>query len=428
MKSKKRIMAFGISVLLASTLAACGTTDQSTSKGSGGSSSAVTLNFMAWGNGPEELKGDKAIIDEFMKQNPTVKVNILTAPYGQYSDKLVTMAAGNNLPDVFWVGDKIPDFAEKGLLMPLDDLIMKNNIDLDDWLPGGTDIGRWRDKTFGFPRDLINIHVAYNKDMFDKAQVPYPNDDWTWNDFLAVAQKLTIKDSNGKVTQFGIASYYRDEAIVQNGGLSFDFDGQSPVVMFDKPEAIEAIQFVADLTNKYHVQPSAAESKGIGNLFTAQKAAMTFGGPWDWSNFAQNAKFKWDIVQVPAGKAGNKSQLLGLPIGISSKTKHQEEAWKLLEFLTHGGGQDIQSNLVGAHPSIKRTQETFNSGQYVPGNVKVVNESMQSNTIFVKSFPQLQEARTMLQPILDQIDQGKVQAADALPKIADEIRNKLNFK
>src|SRR3954462_6230762 len=91
---------------------------------------------------------------------------------------------------------------------------------------------------------------------------------------------------------------------------------------------------------------------------------------WDWAEYAKNVKFKWDIVPVPAGKAGNISPAAYLPIGIGKTTKHPEEAYKLLQFLTTGKGQDIQAKIISAVPTVKRNADQISSMANAPENAK----------------------------------------------------------
>src|SRR2546422_2434773 len=48
--------------------------------------------------------------------------------------------------------------------------------------------------------------VVYNRDLLDRAAIPYPTDDWTWDDFLRTAQLLTRdRDGDGRIDQWGAA-------------------------------------------------------------------------------------------------------------------------------------------------------------------------------------------------------------------------------
>ena len=411
------------SVTLVLMLALAGCSDKSSTDGSSGKD--VKLRVLIWGNGPSEIAGEEEIYKEFEKEHENIKVDLIYVPWDDQSDKFVTMSAGGDQPDLVWIKSGVSEFATKGLLKPLDEYIDADGIDKADWLPGGLDLTSWDGEIFGLPRDIITFHIAYNKDMFDKAGVDYPQEGWTWADFLETAKKLTVEE-NGRIEQYGIATYSWEEAVIENGGRLFNDEGTE--VLFDKPEVIEAVQWVSDLSNVEHAAPTPTEAQGLGDLFLAEKAAMAFAGPWNWRAYTDEGEFNWDIAEVPGGKAGSKSRLLGLPISIGAKSKHPEEAWTLLKWITHGGGQDIQSDRVGAYPSVKRSVDKFSEGEFAPDSVDVVHEAMANNTVAEVKFPKYNEAYAMLTPVIEQIMTGDVKASDALPKIADEIRQKFDMK
>ena len=70
-----------------------------------------------------------------------------------------------------------------------------SNFDTSIYLPGLLDPGKVDGKQYLLPKDYSPLAVYYNKKLFDAATVPYPEDGWTWDDLLATAQKLTVKDA-----------------------------------------------------------------------------------------------------------------------------------------------------------------------------------------------------------------------------------------
>lgn len=389
----------------------------------------VTLRMLAWGNGPAELQGEREILDQFEEANPGIKVELSNVPWDNYNERLTTMSAGRNQPDVFWMIDAsyMTNYASQGMLLELDDLITEAGITEDEYVPGSLSIGQWDDKQYALPRDVISHHIAYNKDMFDAAGHPYPEEGWTWDDFLEAAQATTIEE-DGRYVQFGVAGMIWEEMIVQNGGASFSQDGSE--VLIDSPESIEAIQFMHDLVHEYRVAPLGTESQGLGSLFLANRAAMAYGGPWHWPQYESDGEFEWDIVEVPAGKAGNKAQLLGLPVGIGSQTDHPEEAWKLLEFLTHGEGQAIQANIVGAYPAVLEHSDTFTEGQFVPDRVDRVQHTMEENTVVLSMFPEKPAAASQIQPVIDQImdEERETDTEQLLKQLGDKLREEFEME
>jgi multiple sugar transport system substrate-binding protein len=160
------------------------------------------------------------------------------------------------------------------------------------------------------------------------------------------------------------------------------------------------------------------------------KAAMKMTGPWDWADYAKNVKFKWDIVPVPAGKAGNISAAAYLPIGIGKSTKHPEEAYKLLQFLTTGKGQDIQAKIISAVPAVKRDADQITTMANAPENAKSLSTLLQDGKTVMNApyIPQYAEIYTKLTPVTDNINLKNLDPAKELKKFADQIRKDYNLK
>lgn len=360
MFKKKGLGVFLLTLVLALSAFLSGCSGSDTS--SGDSKNGVTLRILVWNNNPEGTKLENEIFKAFEKENPGVNVEMVYAPYDKFNDKFLTMSAGGDQPDLVWIQPSaFGQLVSKNVLMDLSD----KEINKDEYLPNILEMGKVDGKQYALIRDAATFQMGYNKDMFDEAGVPYPSDDWTWDDFLNAAKKLT-KVEGGKTVQFGIENYYTGEILVQNGGSYISQDGKTVTV--DSPETIEAIQFGSDLINKYKVQPTSAQAQGMSNLFLTGKAGMKLMGPWDWADTEKNVSFEWDVAPMPAGKAGNVSAASYLPIGIGKGTKHPEEAFELLKFLSTGKGQDIQIDTINAIPVVKRHADKITTMKNAPEN------------------------------------------------------------
>lgn len=396
----------------------------SKSESASGDSKDVTLRILVWNNNPEGTKLEGEIFKAFEKENPGVKVKQVYAPYDKFNDKFLTMSAGGDQPDLVWIQPSaFGQFVSKGVLMDLSD----KEINEDEFMPNVLKLGQVDGKQFALIRDASTFQMGYNKDLFDAAGVAYPKDDWTWADFLDAAQKLT-KVENGKTVQFGIENMYLNELLVENGGGLVSEDGKK--VIIDSPESIEAVQFASDLINKYHVQPTTAQSQGLTNLFLSGKAAMKLLGPWDWADVSKNASFKWDIVPMPAGKAGNVSAAAYLPIGIGKSTKHPDEAFKLLEFLSSGKGQDLQIDTISAVPVVKRNADKIATLKNAPENAKSLATLLQEGKTVMNApyTPEYAEIYNKLTPVTDNINLKNLDAETELKKFADQLRKEYNLK
>ncbi len=394
MFKKKGLGVFLLTLVLALSAFLSGCSGSDTS--SGDSKNGVTLRILVWNNNPEGTKLENEIFKAFEKENPGVNVEMVYAPYDKFNDKFLTMSAGGDQPDLVWIQPSaFGQLVSKNVLMDLSD----KEINKDEYLPNILEMGKVDGKQYALIRDAATFQMGYNKDMFDEAGVPYPSDDWTWDDFLNAAKKLT-KVEGGKTVQFGIENYYTGEILVQNGGSYISQDGKTVTV--DSPETIEAIQFGSDLINKYKVQPTSAQAQGMSNLFLTGKAGMKLMGPWDWADTEKNVSFEWDVAPMPAGKAGNVSAASYLPIGIGKGTKHPEEAFELLKFLSTGKGQDIQIDTINAIPVVKRHADKITTMKNAPENAASLGTLLQEGKTVMNApyTPDYAEIANKIQPVI----------------------------
>ncbi|TCL70866.1 carbohydrate ABC transporter substrate-binding protein (CUT1 family) [Hydrogenispora ethanolica] len=344
----------------------------------------VTLRYALWDSNQQPAM--EASIKEFMKRNPNIDVKVELTEWTDYWTKITTGVASGTLPDVFW--GHLAYFSgliTKGALADLTPMIKKDKIDLSIYYKSLVGNWNYKGKQYGIPKDWDTIAIFYNKNLLDKAHVPYPSEDWSWNpkdggEFLQVLQKLTI-DANGKnatekgfdknkVAQYGFGEVAGDN--MQGGWLNFVWmNGGTGVLnkpygdkfVLDQPKAVETLQFWGDLVSKYGVAPSTfATQTGSANaweLFTAQKIAMVPEGSWMLSAARANLKFNWDVALLPKGPAGRYSCFNGLAHNIYAKTKHLKEAWRLVKWMDGYESQQIVSKHGVVFPAISKLMPVY---------------------------------------------------------------------
>jgi multiple sugar transport system substrate-binding protein len=343
--------AIGGAAAAAPLLAACGSSGGSAKVGKPG---AATLNVWMVSE-PSRTWIQDQMVSTFRQQNPEIKLNITKTDFTTYYQKLATSVAGGTTPDVFMMsGAYFYQAAHLGMLHQLDDLMKADHISLSDYLaePSGEDV-TFQGKTYGIPGEIDVIGLAYNKDLFDAAGTAYPTADWTWDDLLAAAQKLT-RTVNGK-EQYGFYSWNSSqemwgELVLQNGG-QFLNDNLTEGAL-QSPEAIAGIQFAVDLIHKHKVSPSSQGVSSLpgylqsgGNPFLTGLIGMKFQGNYELELLSQIKTFHWDVVSMPksvkhTGLGWYQSWVM------SSQTKHPAEAWQLLKFLVTDG-QTITASAPG---------------------------------------------------------------------------------
>ena len=214
----------------------------------------IVLEYWMWD--PNFAEQEQAMIDEYMKLNPNVTINLTALDPKSYWTKLAAMAATKQMPDVFNMHpNSVEDFVEQGALLDLTDMV-NNDFKKDEYFWSVMESSfAVNDRYYSVPFAWVGSLFYYNKDMFDKYGVEYPSDGWGWDEFLEKAQALTKDlDGDGKTDQWGYSIFSRyavyDGWILQNDG---DYLDRTNLTWDPNDNAKEAIEFIYDLANKYKV-------------------------------------------------------------------------------------------------------------------------------------------------------------------------------
>ena len=143
------------------------------------------ISFASWGS-VSEVEILRKVISDFEYENPDIKVRFMHIPQN-YFQKIHLLFASNTAPDVIFMNNQyLPIYANAGVLEDL-----TNDFDFSKFYPQTVKALSWEGKIYAVPRDVSNLVIFYNKDIFDKYNIPYPNPNWTIQDFLIIAEKLT---------------------------------------------------------------------------------------------------------------------------------------------------------------------------------------------------------------------------------------------
>ncbi|MGE9362674.1 ABC transporter substrate-binding protein [Isoptericola nanjingensis] len=331
-----------------SALAACGSGEDS---GDGG---VTTLTMTVWGGDVDKTSYQERV-DMLEKAHPDIKVKLQLIPSDQYEQKVQTMIAGGNGPDIMQVAEGVNVYSSKNQILPLDEYVSKSGMDLDERFGPTGSLYSYQDKVYAIPDRSGAMIVYYNKDLFDAAGVDYPTADWTQEDAQAAMEKLTVP---GEQWGYGGAGWWAQwwSFAYQNGGQIID-DSGAPTV--NTPEVVDALQWANDLTFKEHVVPTAAEYADMGPdmggdpAFAAQKVAMNTTGFWAIGGLLES-DFDWDIAPMWQGDEQAVSAF-GSGLAISRDSEHADKAFEAIDYLTDAEAQQV----------------VIDNAQDVPANVQV---------------------------------------------------------
>lgn len=336
----------------------------------------LVLDFFNYAS-PEFLHiYETKLIPAFEQKYPKVKIRMTTSMGDAgYDAKLLTMIAGKIAPDIFHVTQaNFPFYANKNVLLPLDDLIASDDeVGRDHFYSKLLEGMSGNGKLLGLPADFSPIVTFYNQDMFRKHGVKFPEHGWTWDDFLDKCKALTKDtDKDGFTDLWGtvnVDAYNRWPSWVWgNGGDIFTPDVKR--CLMDTPEAIGGLKFYVDLSLTEKVAPTPGESMGQGyeEMFMARNAAMIADSRYAYKRFLKDdgLAFKWDLAPMPKGRELATTFIWGGNC-IYHGTPYPEESWNFLKFLSGEVGAAINLEGGNALPAYRQAAEDAVRNGTTPG-------------------------------------------------------------
>lgn len=324
----------------------------------------VEITVLSWRYDPESEEWAK-VVSAFNEDFPNIKVNGVTAPSAEIVQKVTSMVAGGQQVDVLFTDSTRNNlFASKGLLEDLEPYLAKSDINLEqDYYVKSLNDHKYKGKLYGLPILNMSYYIFYNKDLFDAAGVEYPTNDWTIDDFLDKAKKLTNIDQN----QYGynlrpwVGTHFLGWSFAY-GGEYFTEDGKESLV--NSEGSVQAMKFLKDLIYKDKVAPipkADAASQAGGVAFESGNLAMNWSGSWDIKGTEATPSkwaFNWGMAMPPKGSNGSHPIVISNAWGISSNSQNKEAAW---EFVNWFMGDKAQKLLAehGEFPSNKEIAEQF---------------------------------------------------------------------
>lgn len=329
---RRGIVATAVAASLALAATACG-------GGSGDSSDGpVTITWWDTSNATNEAPTYQALVKDFEKANPDIKVKYVNVPFDQAQNKFDTAAGASGAPDVLraevgWT----PAFAQKGFLAPLDDTEALE--EKDAFQPNLIKQAEFDGKTYGVPFVTDTLALVYNKALFEKAGITEAPT--TWDELKADA--ATIKSKTGVDGYWGSTSAYYAQPFLYGEGTD-TVDAEAKKITISSPEAKKGLttwQGLFDGEGLHKADTTADAYAHIQDAFVNGKVAAIIQGPWEITNFYKGSAFQdknnLGIATVPAGSTGEAGAPTGghnLSIYAGSDEAHQEASAAFVKFMT----------------------------------------------------------------------------------------------
>ena len=189
----------------------------------------TTIRYSLWG-GAETVEMNRIICERFVAAHPDIAVDASVHPWGQYWAKLQTQTASGLAPDVISVYTAaVGIWVDRGALMPLDELVKLSGLDRNDYYQAALNNFIWHDQLYAFPIEIALAGLVYSIDRLEESGIPpeeWPKSDesLSWQAYEALAQRLTLRNSDGSISQYGMAGGWSWNQIMfrHQGGTILD--------------------------------------------------------------------------------------------------------------------------------------------------------------------------------------------------------------
>jgi multiple sugar transport system substrate-binding protein len=342
----------------------------------------VNITFASWDTG-EGGERNQRIIDQFMEENPNINVQVEILESAEDPQVLIRMAAGT-APDVIQTGEiSLLRFAlapEGGYLDLTPFIEADEGFDpFEEYFPEVFNVGMIGDAVYAFNKDFATEAYYVNTDMFEEAGVPIPEEGWTYDDLIQIAQELTL-DANGNNA---LSPDFDPENIVQYGwwhpdgwvrgwqSIPHSFgaeqllsdDGLTATGYLNSEEVAAAVQLYYDSVHTYHISPSIATQQaqeGVDLFASGQVAMRGPFGPWSITGYSENPDINFATVPMPAGPGGRFSVICWAGFSVNKNTEHPQEAYELVKYFATVGQNTFAEHALTANKAVAEQADYAN--------------------------------------------------------------------
>lgn len=297
---------------------------------------------LVWATGRDDLGYDHEVVRRFEQANPDITVSMLELPrdtdnmHNQYATYLLAEDEGVDVYaiDVIWTAE----FGSAGWALPLDPWFPVE--ERADFLPGPIEACTFQGRLYAVPWYGDAGMLYYRKDLLEEADLPPPR---TWGALMETARRLQGGTRRGFVFQ---AAQYEGlvcnflEYVWGNGGTVLDANGR---VALDSPQNVEALAFMVDMVRRDGITPASIVTfKEDESLRDFQNGSAVFLRSWPYvwgltQQPGQSLLGRVGVVPMPHADGpgrGSAACLGGWNLMISRYSRHPQEAWRFVSFVT----------------------------------------------------------------------------------------------
>ncbi|MDF2651048.1 MAG: polymerase subunit sigma-24 [Paenibacillus sp.] len=291
----------------------------------------------------------------FKSANPGIEVTIATLPLPDFQRAAwLERISGSHAVDlVLWPYDT--EFSRQGLFADLLHFYKEDGLTPDDLYKPLTDIMTENGQLTGLPMSPQPLAVLYNREWFNRANLPEPAEDWTWEQFFAMSVRL--KEANavrGKEIHGSAVPLFQGliESLAQsNGGSMLSPDNCRFTGYLDSRPVVEALAFLlTEINNQDVVKKVPNVGKAILRELSSGNVGMGVGviaGYLNYRFFARNPELKERIGVAPLPRLASgvraNTVFIESALSIVAASKQQQLAWKFVKDIVLNPDSEFQA-------------------------------------------------------------------------------------
>jgi multiple sugar transport system substrate-binding protein len=295
------------------------------------------------------------LLPEFERAHPGLKIKVQQLPWTAAHEKLLTAFAGDATPDLCQLGNTwIPELVALNALEPLDRYVAASPIvDADDYFAGIWDTNRVDDKLYGVPWYVDTRLMFYRRDLLRHAGFSSPPRSWQeWTQMLAAIERQAAPDRYAILLPLNefepllALALQQGEPLLREDGRWGNFRGAG----FRR-----ALEFYLEMFQRgWAPAVAGAAISNVWNEFGRGRFVFFVSGPWNIGELQRRLSSAqqdtWMTAPLPGPDGPGASIAGGSSLVVFRASRHQETAWRLVEFLSQPAVQRRFHALTGDLP------------------------------------------------------------------------------
>lgn len=302
------------------------------------------VNYVAWIH---------AVVESFEKEHPDINVDIWV-PTGNLGEAIVVnLAAGMPLDIGLHDPHFVIDLARQGLLEDLTPFVTQGSDHFHEWYRPALEMNTYQDGLYGLPRDLQIYGVYYNADAFNASGVSFPRSDWSWDDYHDKSRRLLVIDPQGEIMRRGaVLPKWRNWIIpIWAHGGDLVNSWTDPTRFTGRTDhVIKGIKFLQEFVQTQSLNRTSDANWGEAAAFYDQRNAIFMQNTIAIQSLRDIDTFTWDVAPMPIGPAGRITAISGLSWFMVRDSRHRDEVWALLRYITSPKALTMLVEMAGVPP------------------------------------------------------------------------------